>query len=511
MVSEQADSSKLRTPPLSLSLDLCCFFWTSCMQVDWQTLQDLGILQPEGYQLSLYDWANFTRTTGGAQLLKTRFRHPLSETAALVDTQASVSWLMERAELFDPLLGGSAWLSMDRYMVSSVSALDYSNALFRWLDSWWVRLLNADLYREVGAALALVQMLVRQASTIVDQLNGHPLPSLMSLWCTALSECLATPALLRLRTARNVHRLRPPRVLRFDSELRTQEFAPLRRLAELVYEIDFLCSLARATRERGLVLPEILDVESPCVEAEGLYHPLLEKPIGNPLHLHGAARLVFLTGPNMAGKSTYLKAAGVAVHLAQIGMGVPARSLRLTPFACLFSGINTTDNLRLGQSYFYREVRRVHEVAQILSEGVPAFVLFDEMFKGTNLKDASDACLAVLRGFAACERSAFMVASHIAELADGVEKLPGARFLHFGAEICQGQPHFDYQVHEGVSEQRLGMLILEREGVLERLAALSRAQEAVGGNPHMTEASRACGTELQQGALSPPMMRKPAS
>lgn len=154
-------------------------------------------------------------------------------------------------------------------------------------------------------------------------------------------------------------------------------------------------------------------------------------------------------------------------------MGVPAARMSLIPFACLFSGINTVDNLRLGQSYFQREVRRVREITDILSEGHVAFVLFDEMFKGTNLMDASEACLAVLSGFSACSGSAFMIASHLAELAEGVEALPGSVLRHFGAPLQAGEPQFDYRIREGVSQQRLGMLILEREGVLRRLEQLA--------------------------------------
>lgn len=201
---------------------------------------------------------------------------------------------------------------------------------------------------------------------------------------------------------------------------------------------------------------------------------MLDNPVGNPLRISPDERLIFLTGPNMAGKSTYLKAAGVAVYLAQLGMGVPARSFRLTPFDCLFSGINTTDNLRLGQSYFYREVRRVRDLTDILARRLTTLALFDEMFKGTNLKDASDACMAVLTGFSACDNSAFVVASHIAELAEGVDYLPGSRFLHFGAIAEDGHLVFDYRLRNGVSQQRLGMVILDREGVLAALAALAR-------------------------------------
>ena len=442
------------------------------MRVDWQTIQDLGILRPEGYQASLYDWLNFTRTHGGAALLKERVRSPMSQVAALRETQAAVAWLAAHAELFDGVMGRNAWQTIEHYVDSTVAALDYPNPVFMWLDSWWVRHRRRDLYREVGAGLSLAQTLTVEAAALADALRPLELPGLLAAWRAELSACLKAPALVRLRGSPSVHRLRPPRTLALDRSLRTDRFVPLRELASLVYRLDALRSLALATRNHGLRLPEIVEEGGPLVEAEGLYHPLLEKPVGNPFRANAGGRLIFLTGPNMAGKSTYLKAAGVAVYLAQLGMGVPARSLRFTPFECLFSGIHTTDNLRLGHSYFYREVRRVREIVDILGSGASAFVLFDEMFKGTNLKDASDACMAVLSGFSACDTSVFLVASHLAELASGIERLPAARFLHFGAEIRGREPFFDYAVRDGVSEQRLGMLILEREGVLRRLEGL---------------------------------------
>jgi DNA mismatch repair ATPase MutS len=114
----------------------------------------------------------------------------------------------------------------------------------------------------------------------------------------------------------------------------------------------------------------------------------------------------------------------------------------------------------------------VREIAEILGTGVPCFVLFDEMFEGTNLKAATDACLAVLSGFASCRKSAFLVASHISELAEKLGALPDVAFSHFAAELVEGEPVFGYRVRPGVSEQRLGMLILEREQVLGLLRGL---------------------------------------
>lgn len=444
------------------------------MEIDWQTLGDLGILRPEANQLSIFDWANFTQTAGGARLQKERFRRPLHDVDALRKTQDAVRWLVEETERFRPLLGGTAWNAIERYLDSRHVALRYPNQLFRWLDSWWLRHFSSDLYNDVASSLALLQMLLRHAHQLNAQLEAITLPSLIDEWRNELSLCLSGTAIDSLINGAEAHRLRPPEVLFLDNVLRQQQVERLRRFSELVYEIDVLCSLAFATRKHQLRFPVFLEGDTPRVEAEGLFHPLLDNPVGNPLRISPDERLIFLTGPNMAGKSTYLKAAGVAVYLAQLGMGVPARSFRLTPFDCLFSGINTTDNLRLGQSYFYREVRRVRDLTDILARRLTTLALFDEMFKGTNLKDASDACMAVLTGFSACDNSAFVVASHIAELAEGVDYLPGSRFLHFGAIAEDGHLVFDYRLRNGVSQQRLGMVILDREGVLAALAALAR-------------------------------------
>lgn len=442
------------------------------MQVDWQTLQDLGILHPDGRTASLFAWVNFTRTQGGEQKLRERFRRPGLTVTELAETQDAVRFLALHGDVLDPLLGGSAWLAVEQYARAPLDALSYPNRLFAWLDAWWTRLWNRDVFEQVRSGLAMLQTLVRDAAGVLEALRGPAPPPLLEAWTAELEACLSDPSLVRLRDGREVHRRRPPAVLLADHALRAEEFAPVARLAELVYRVDVLRSLAHATREHGLTLPVIVREGAPTVEAEGLYHPLLDHAVGNPLHLNPGARLLFLTGPNMAGKSTYLKAAGIAVFLAQLGMGVPAASFRWTPFGCLFSGINTTDNVRLGHSYFFREVRRVREVTEILARGTSAFVLFDELFKGTNLRDASDACGAVLSGFASCPGSAFLVASHLAELAAHIEPLPAVAFAHFGAEVREGRPVFDYLLRDGVSGQRLGMLILRREGVLEMLERL---------------------------------------
>lgn len=125
----------------------------------------------------------------------------------------------------------------------------------------------------------------------------------------------------------------------------------------------------------------------------------------------------------------------------------------------------------------------------------------DELFRGTNVKDAFDASATVLRSFAVAERGLFIVASHLIELAGEIDRLPGVVLCRFEAVLGAETVQFDYRLEAGVSAQRLGMLVLEREGVLDALSAIRTAaagRERPGDAPaqpvERTAASRSQGT-----------------
>jgi DNA mismatch repair ATPase MutS len=243
----------------------------------------------------------------------------------------------------------------------------------------------------------------------------------------------------------------------------------MKRVLAALAELDALISMAEVTRELRFCYPEVLTTDGCGFSIAALHHPVLTEPVPNDIELGGDGRLVFLTGPNMAGKTTLLKAVGIAVYLAHLGMGVPARRMQFTPVSCLMSSINTEDNIRRGYSYYFAEVQRIRDIAQRLATGNRCVVLCDEVFKGTNVHDALDASLAVIRGFAARTTSCFIVSSHLVELVADLVKVPGIRLHCFEAEILDGEPRYDYRLRPGHSNQRLGLLLLERAGVVDLL------------------------------------------
>ena len=251
---------------------------------------------------------------------------------------------------------------------------------------------------------------------------------------------------------------------RFDYIFRYCEYDRLKDILQILYQIDAFQAVADTTTETGFVFPEI--TEGKAVEINGLYHPFLKDAVVNDVRLHESENMLFVTGANMAGKSTFLKAFGVTVYLAHLGFPVPAVSMRTGVFNGLFSTINIADNLNKGYSHFYTEVLRVKKIAEEINLTGNLVVIFDELFRGTNVKDAYDASLSIISAFAGVKGSVFLVSTHIMEVADQLSLSENIRFGYFHTTIEGKTPVYSYRLHDGVTKERLGMLIIENEGII---------------------------------------------
>jgi DNA mismatch repair protein MutS len=171
----------------------------------------------------------------------------------------------------------------------------------------------------------------------------------------------------------------------------------------------------------------------------------------------------------MAGKSTFLKAVAIAVLLAQAGCGVPASSMEFATVGAIFSSVNIVDNVNTGESFYLAEVRRIAALARALHENGSALAIVDEPFRGTNVHDAAEATLAIVTRLAAHPSALVFIASHIGEIVPSISDDRRIGLFNFAADLSGDRPRFDYQLREGVSTQRLGMVLLRQEGVLDLL------------------------------------------
>jgi len=174
----------------------------------------------------------------------------------------------------------------------------------------------------------------------------------------------------------------------------------------------------------------------------------------------------------MAGKSTLIKAVGSAVFLAHIGMGVPAQKMKLTLFDGLLSNINVVDNIAKGESFFFNEVQRIKNTIEKINNGKKWLVLIDELFKGTNVQDAMKCSLTVIKGLMKIKNSLFILSTHLYEIGEELKEYPSLSFRYFETNVNNEQLEFSYQLKEGISEDRIGYMILKREKVVEMLEKL---------------------------------------
>ena len=167
-------------------------------------------------------------------------------------------------------------------------------------------------------------------------------------------------------------------------------------------DFEALSSLAGFAYERPACCFPTLHTDAPALDAIGLTHPLLPRAtaIPNDLSLDAAHALIIVSGPNMAGKSTLLRAIGLNVVLAQCGAPVCCSSLTLSPLA-VGASITVQDSLQSGLSRFYAEIQRLKQITDLAGSAQPTLFLLDELLSGTNSHDRRVGTEALLRGLLA--------------------------------------------------------------------------------------------------------------
>ncbi len=235
---------------------------------------------------------------------------------------------------------------------------------------------------------------------------------------------------------------------------------------EAVGEVEALVSLAAyADENREDLFPELVD-RGPLLSADGLAHPLIEsdRAVRNDVTLEATTRLLVVSGSNMSGKSTLLRAIGVNVALAQAGAPVRARAFKLSPLA-LGACLRVQDSLQEGTSRFYAEILRLRQIVALGSPDRPLLFLLDEILAGTNSHDRRLGAAAVLRSL--LDRGGIgLVTTHDLALARIVDELaPIARNVHFEDRIDEGRIRFDYRLRPGVVERGNALELMRAIGL----------------------------------------------
>ncbi len=292
-----------------------------------------------------------------------------------------------------------------------------------------------------------------------------------------------------LRLARDATSQRKLAICRLDGRFRVDLRDLLLKLVASIHVFDAFCSLAQTSQGLGLVTPKIVKQSDGPLAVYGLHHPFVKKARSNEIAPSAYERVMFLTGPNMAGKSTLLRALGIVVVFAHLGLPVPATYARIPLTDRVIASLGNEDNILKAESLYLAEVRRVKSVVAAVAEGELVVALLDEVFRGTNVKDAGDATTLLVTGLSHAPFGLFAISSHLIEVAENVGVHSGVGFWHLEVEIHGENYAFTYKLLRGVSHVRLGMALLKSEGVVRLLESLVASRVDSGPPPSGTTSS----------------------
>ncbi len=250
---------------------------------------------------------------------------------------------------------------------------------------------------------------------------------------------------------------------------------PLQKLAAVLSQLDVLASLAQVSATYGYVRPQFTEDE---LLIESGRHPLLDQRmkdpryVSNSIHMDHDQFILLITGPNMGGKSTYMRQTALIILMAQMGCYVPAKQCRMPLFDKIFTRIGASDDILSGQSTFMVEMNEANRALQ--QAGKHSLILFDEIGRGTSTYDGMALAQAMLEYIASCLHAKTMFSTHYHELTALSQSVPGVKNVHVAVHEDQEKITFLYKIKDGNADRSYGINVARLAGLPE--AILNRAE-----------------------------------
>lgn len=435
------------------------------MIIDETTYSDLSIFNSDD-DFSLFNKLDLTRTTGGRDELKRIFLHPLKSVPEIHNIQEILKLMIDKEAEWPLSISNGSILMIYKFYETMVDSIPitpsvvsaYSYKIFHGPDFGLVKYSGEHAFK-----------FIKSFNSIVLSFKQMTIPSPLLILMDRAAKILDKPQFEIIYSSNQFSDLHITQMLSFAAFIRYHFKQLFFELIDIYSRLDAWYGMAMAVKKFNLVFPEFIISDQPVFEGEKLFHPLLPHPVPYDVSLNEEKNFIFLTGANMAGKSTFIKSVGISLFLAHLGMGVPATSMKTCLFEGLLTNINVKDNVVKGESFFYNEVMRIKNTIVKVTDRRKWLVLIDELFKGTNIQDAMKCSTVVVKGLVKIKRSLFILSTHLYEISEDLKDLKNIDFKYFETDISGGKLNFSYQLHEGVSNDRLGYFILQSEQVTDLL------------------------------------------
>jgi DNA mismatch repair ATPase MutS len=434
------------------------------MQVDKITLQDIGLFDSEDHP-GLASHLNFCRSNGGKFYFDQLLGHPLSNQQAILERQDAISFFIEHHALLSAQkTTNGTTLVIDKFFETGFKTIP---AQISMTGAVWYKYVHKNDYSLIKYSIEHLVLFItdmQEWAAVFEKHTNNPIIKKLQERVYKISN---HPSLNIIPLNKKLDKAQV--VLQLAHFFSYQYKHNIRELLSLYYEIDAFYSMSTAMRHYSFQFPVWREDQKPYFKTEAAVHPLVKNAISNNLSLDANSNFLFLTGANMAGKSTFIKTIGIVIYLSHIGMGAPAKYTELTVMDGLITNLTIADNVIKGESYFYNEVLSIKNTAEKIKDGKKYCVLIDELFKGTNIQDAMKCSAKVIEGLQKLKSSLFILSTHLYEISENLKKYTNIQFCYFETIVKDKDLVFHYTLQKGVSNDRIGYLILEREGVVDLL------------------------------------------
>lgn len=435
------------------------------MNIDKVTLKDLSFLGEENSVFSMMKEACTTQE--GIEVLRKHVLHPPDEFDKLKAYQKAVFFWMNYTEHWPKTISNGTLVMVLKFYEAADVSIEKPSGLNLMMNDFLKWAFHKKNYSFELFSLGHLTDFLKGCFELTALLDFSP-PDLVQETLMQLKQHLEKSLVKQIIQIKEDTKERELLLLSYRA--RTQIRSLVLKTIRLYARLDALHAMAVTTIKKNWQLPELLPAEKLICEVIQLKHPLIKNPVGYDLKLDSQKHFLFLTGANMSGKSTLLYALGIGALLAHLGMGVPAEKMKISFFKGLITNIHIEDNITLGESYFFAEVQRMKLTAQKLKENPYQLVLMDELFKGTNGYDAYECSLGVIKSLLKKRQNLMALSTHLSELSEKLNSQPEILFRYCETIFNeQGAYQFSYRLKEGVSKDRIGFLVLKKEGVIDLL------------------------------------------
>lgn len=438
------------------------------MDIDQTTLNDLSIFNQEE-EFSLFNKLNLTITTGGKLQMRHNLSTPLNSMSSIQGVQQTLQHIIKHQAQWPQRISNGTIMVVERFYDATLDEIPSSASAMSAIS---YKIFHGPDFSLVKYSTIHAFDFVKGMQQFVERFLTADAPALLQKHLEEVKAIVENTHLAIVQNHERAGDLSMGQQLQLAHFLRYRYKQNILHLIGLYCQLDAWYGMAMAVKQYGLVFPNFIQSNKPVMQVRGLFHLLLPHPVAYDVTLDAQANFIFLTGANMAGKSTFIKSVGSAVFLAHTGMGVPATHMELSLFDGLLTNINVMDNISKGESYFYNEVQRIKATVTKVNDGKKWLILIDELFKGTNIQDAMKCSSTVIEGLLKVSNSLFVLSTHLYEIGEDLKQYPNISFKYFETAVAGDSLQFSYQLKDGISNDRLGYLILKKEGVVDLLQRL---------------------------------------